>query len=66
MIEEAVLNSLMTNDEYFNKVYDKLDKDLFTTPEHTIIYEKIKDYVKELDAKPTLKEIAYLLKNLIN
>jgi len=62
LIEEAVLNSLMTNDEYFNKVYDKLDKDLFTTPEHTIIYEKIKDYVKELDAKPTLKEIALSIK----
>ena len=67
-MESTVLRSLMTNSEYFDKVYSKLDSSLFSDPNNDTIFSTIKTYVNDYNKKPNLKEIGLTIKesNKIN
>ena len=67
-MEETVLQSLMTNEQYFAKAYTHLSKGLFLSPENSVIFETIQEYVTAHSVKPNLKEIGLTIKesNKIN
>ncbi len=67
-MEESILQMLLTNKMFFSKSYQHLNTDLFQSPENSVIFDTISDYVSEFSAKPSLKEIGLTIKesNKIN
>lgn len=61
-MEETVLQSLMNNKQYFSKAYTHLDSDLFQSPENSVIFDTIHEYVKNHSVQPNMKEIGLTIK----
>lgn len=63
-IENSIIQSLLNNIEYFNKVFTHLKETHFTQIENIEIFKQIKDYYKEYQEHPKPKEIGLKLKNI--
>ncbi len=58
----------MNNKRYFSKAFSHLDSSLFQSPENSLIFETISEYVNSFSTKPSMKEIGLTIKesNKIN
>lgn len=63
-VENSVLQTLLTNQDYFNKVYSHLNKTHFQQIENIEIFNKISEYYNEYQSHPKPKEIGLTLKSI--
>ena len=62
-MENAVLQTLMTNDEYFGKSISFIKEEHFQSTENATIFGEISKYVEDFSVRPTLKDIGLQIKN---
>jgi len=62
-MENVILKNLLTDDEYFGKVYSSLKPIHFTNIENTEIFNSIQKYISKYDIKPNIKELGLFIKN---
>lgn len=65
-MEEQVLFTLLNNERYFSKVYSHLSNSLFERPESLVIFDSIKELVNKYGNRPSLKEVAFNIKESVN
>lgn len=63
-VENAIIQTMLTNGDYFTKVFPHLNKTHFQQIENIELYDKVKAYYDEYQVKPTAKEIGLSLKNI--
>jgi len=62
-MEEVILKSLITNGEYFSKVYTHLKEDHFGQLENVEIFKALSSYFSTYDETPNIKELGLYIKN---
>ena len=62
-MEEVILKNLVTNGEYFSKVFPHLKDSHFDTLENTEIFKALQEYNSEYDSAPNVKELGLFIKN---
>ena len=62
-MEEVILKNLITNGEYFAKVYPHLKESHFDTLETSEIFKALSEYNSKYDASPNIKELGLYIKN---
>jgi len=60
---EVILKNLVTNGEYFAKVYQHIKPEHFESSEQIEIFNAMHDYVLKYDAQPNIKELGLFIKN---
>jgi len=61
-MEEVVLHGLMTSEGFFSKSYSHLEENLFMSPENTIIFNIVKEFVDEYQNRPSPRDVGLALK----
>lgn len=62
ILETSILQSIITNEDYFGNVFDVLDTTHFSTAENVLIFKEIKELVGKTGERPTTKEVAMSIK----
>lgn len=62
-MESAILKSLVTDGEYFAKVYTHVKPDHFGNSDNIEIFNALHDYVVKYDAQPNPRELGLFIRN---
>lgn len=62
-IETLILSHLFTDEPFVRKVIPYLTPEYFTSPDRQLLFTKIKDYVGEYNAMPTIEAVAISVAN---
>jgi len=63
MLPKNIFKHLFTNDEYFNKAYPHLYKELFVANHQQIIYDKIKYFTQKYNKRPKISDIKLIVES---
>lgn len=62
-MEEVILKSLVTNGDYFSKVYTHIKPDHFESSDYVQIFNALHAFVKQYDSQPNVRELGLYIKN---